>query len=418
MSSSPGKVKVHSLTGRITDAVMLAAFKSVKRNRGAAGIDGQSIRMFESNLEANLNSLKRRMKRGDYQPKPLRRTYVDKADGSKRPIGVPAVPDRVAQEVLRRLLSPVFEKTFHEHSFGFRPGRNCHQALEKVLELHDAGYRTVLDADIQGFFDNIPHRVIMTALRAEVADGTILTMVERVLRSGVVEDGILRPTTVGTPQGGVISPLLANIVLNQLDWQLHEHGYQFVRYADDFVVLCRTNKQAEGAKALVQHTLDPLGLTLHPEKTRCTTRRKGYEFLGFRIAQGSTRMRDKAVEKFKTKIRLATIRCHNLDAKAVAKLNLIIRGTAKYFATSFSNVYNQFRELDKWIRMRVRCMKYKRKSERDNWRMRRKYLRRWGLVSLMDFIASCKSSRHDSPMGKAPWGRPVPETGTPVNMGN
>ena len=149
------------------------------------------------------------------------------------------VRDRVAQEVIRRLLAPIFEPQFHENSYGFIPGRNCHQAIERVLKLHHEGYTCVLDADIQGFFDNLSHRVIMAAVAAEVADGNILNLVERFLASGVMEDGVFKPTTIGTPQGGVISPLLANIVLNRLDWQLHDAGYRFARYADDFVVLCQ-----------------------------------------------------------------------------------------------------------------------------------------------------------------------------------
>ena len=148
------------------------------------------------------------------------------------------VRDRVAQEVLRRLLAPIFEPQFHEDSYGFIPGRNCHQAIERVLEFHGQGLSYVLDADIQGFFDNLKHSVIMRAVAAEVADGNILRLVERFLAAGVMEDGVYKPTNVGTPQGGVVSPLLANIVLNHLDWRLHAAGYRFVRYADDFVVLC------------------------------------------------------------------------------------------------------------------------------------------------------------------------------------
>ena len=165
------------------------------------------------------------------------------------------VRDRVAQEVIRRLLAPIFEPRFHDASFGFIRGRNCHQAIERVLELHRQGYKVVLDADIAGFFDNIPHRVIMEAVAAEVADGNILDLVEGFLTAGVMEDGVFKPTTIGTPQGGVISPLLANIVLNHLDWQLHEAGYHFVRYADDFVVVCQTNRQAHEALALVERVL-------------------------------------------------------------------------------------------------------------------------------------------------------------------
>ena len=214
------------------------------------------------------------------------------------------VRDRVAQEVMRRLLAPIFEPQFHENSYGFIPRRNCHQAIEQVLELHREGRLTVLDADIQGFFDNLSHRTIMAAVAAEVADGNILRLVERFLTAGVMEDGAFQHTTVGTPQGGVISPLLANIVLNRLDWRLHQAGYRFVRYADDFVVLCQNDQQAQEALLLVRQVLEgELGLALSPEKTKITTFGKGYDFLGFHLSSRSRRMREKSVQKFKAKVR-------------------------------------------------------------------------------------------------------------------
>jgi group II intron reverse transcriptase/maturase len=293
----------------------------------------------------------------------------------------------VAQEVVRRLLEPIFEPLFHDNSFGFRPERCCHQAIERLLSYHRQGDRVTLDADISGFFDNIPHRVIMEALAHEVADGNILRLVEKFLRAGVMENGVFKPTTVGTPQGGVVSPLLANIALNHLDWRLHEAGYQFVRYADDFVVVCRTHRQAEQALALVEQVLGTeLGLSLSPEKTKITTYGKGYEFLGFYLSSRSRRMRPKSLEKFKTKIRELTQRHRNLDAKVVEKLNQVIRGTANYFATSFSTCLKHFLALDKWIRMRVRCMKLKRKSYHDNYKLRMAYFQKLGLLNLSDFV--------------------------------
>ena len=388
MAKSPKKVKVHSLTGRITYPVMLAAFKSVKRNRGAAGIDKVSVEMFEENLEQNLIALMRRLKDGTFEPCPLRRVYIPKGKDQKRPLGIPAVRDRVAQEVLRRLLSPVFERLFHDDSFGFRPGRNCHQAVERVLELCGQGHRFVLDADIKGFFDNIPHSVIMTALSAEVADGNILGLAERFLRSGVMEDGVFKPTTVGTPQGGVISPLLANITLNHLDWRLHEAGYRFARYADDFVVLCQTSDRAKQARDLVEQVLtDDLGLQLSSEKTRETTFTEGFSFLGFDISSRSVSVRAKSVEKFKDKVRELTPRKNNLNAEVIEQLNRVIRGTANYFATSFCQCRCLFRDLDRWTRMRFRCMKFKRKSRTDHYRLQVKHIRRLGLLSLSDFFA-------------------------------
>lgn len=259
------KQKAHSLTGRINSKLMMKAFKAIKKNRGAAGVDKVSIGMFEANLEENLNALMRELKtRGSFMPKPLRRVHIPKGPGSSqmRPLGIPVVRDRIAQEVMRSLLAPIFEPMFHDTSFGFRPDRNCHMAIERALKLHEDGYRHVLDADIQGFFDNIPHIVIMNLVRSEVADGNILDILERFLDAGVMEDGVYKPTNIGTPQGGVVSPLLANIVLNQLDWRLHNAGFKFVRYADDFVTICPSKRQAQEALTLISQTLEnELGLT-------------------------------------------------------------------------------------------------------------------------------------------------------------
>jgi len=386
------KLKVHSLTGRITSQLVFEAWRTVRRNRGAAGIDKVSIQMFEQNLDANLDRLMRELKQGTFQPLPARRVYIPKdAKGTKfRPLGIPAVRDRVAQEVLRRLLNPIFEAKFHDHSYGFRPGRSCHQAVLKVMEIGRQGYRYVLDADISGFFDNLSHSALMRELSDVVADGNILRLVEKFLKAGVMEGGKLRPTRVGTPQGGVASPLLANIALNVLDWRLHEHGFRFVRYADDFVVLCKSKAQAKEALVLVEHLLtNRLGLSLSSEKTKISRFHEGFAFLGFDIKSRFVRMRAKSVENFKTKVRRITQRCHNLDAEMIEKLNRVIRGTANYFATPWSHCGNAYRSLDRWIRMRLRCMKFDRKSQVDNVRIRLKHFRRLGLLSLSKLRATC-----------------------------
>jgi RNA-directed DNA polymerase len=383
-----GKIKAHSLTGRITSQLVNDAWRSVRRNRGAAGIDKVSIQMFEKHLEANLDRLMRELKTGAFLPLPARRVYIpkDPKQTKFRPLGIPAVRDRVAQEVLRRLLSPIFEAKFHDHSYGFRPGRSCHQAVEKVLELGRQGYRWVLDADIAGFFDNLCHKAVMRELAEEVADGNVLRLVEKFLRAGVMEGGKFQPTRVGTPQGGVVSPLLANIALSVLDWHLQKHGYHFVRYADDFVVLCQSEHEAKEALALVQTILtESLGLSLSAEKTKVTRFHEGFTFLGFDIKSRFVRMRAKSVEKLKMKVRELTRRHHNLDAGVVEKLNRVIRGTANYFATPWSHCGDAYRSLDRWIRRRLRCMKFKRKSEEDNFRLRLKHFRHMGLLSLSDF---------------------------------
>jgi len=224
----------------------------------------------------------------------------------------------------------------------------------------------------------------MAGVAAEVADGNILDLVERFLKSGVMEEGVFQPTRLGTPQGGVISPLLANIALNGLDWRLHDAGYRFVRYADDFVVLCRSEAEVKAAHELVQQHLTRIGLTLSAEKTKQTRFREGVAFLGFVMSSRTVTMRPKSVEKFKTKIRELTPRHHNLDAEVARKVNAVVRGTANYFATAFSNVCDLFRTLDRWIRMRLRCMKFKRKRSTDNWRLHGRHLANLGFVFLND----------------------------------
>ena len=377
--------KAHSLTGRITLPLMQDAFKAVRRNRGAAGIDKVSVQMFERNLDDNLLALMRDLKSGTFAPLPLRRHYIDKGGGKFRPLGIPAVRDRVAQEVLRRLLNPIFEPLFHDASFGFRPGRNCHQALELAMKYHEAGFRVILDCDIVGCFDNFLHAIIKEAVAARVADGNILNLIEKFLRAGVMENGVFKPTTIGTPQGGVASPLLANIVLNYLDWQLDQLGYRFVRYADDFVVLCQSEAQAEEAKTQVTHILNQLGLQLSAEKTRITTYGKGYSFLGFVMSSRSRRMRPKSQDKFQDKVRELTVRSHNLDAQLIEKLNRVIQGTANYFTPRWSTNRSRLRTLDEFVRRRLRCMKYKRFSYHDNHRMELKEFTKLGLLRLESF---------------------------------
>jgi len=378
-------IKAHSLTGRITDGLMREAFKAVKRNRGAAGVDKVSIQMFAANLDQNLQSLMRDLKDGSFKPFPLRRHYVPKNETEFRPLGIPAVRDRVAQEVARRLLQPIFEPLFHDSSYGFRPGRNCHQALQAGLEFHEQGLCQVVDADIKGFFDNLPFTVIMASVAQRVADGNILRLVEKFLRSGVLENGVFKPTSIGTPQGGVLSPLLANIVLNHMDWKLEQLGWRFVRYADDFILVTQTKAQAEEALTQVRHILQELGLTLSEEKTKITSYGKGYSFLGFWISSRSRRMRPKSLKKFKDKIREMTCRKHNFEAQVIVNVNRVIRGTAQYFATPFFTARESFHKLDSWIRMRLRSMKFKRRNLDDNRRMRVRALERLGLLTLESF---------------------------------
>lgn len=379
----PKKHKVHSLTGRITPQSLYKACKAVKRNKGAAGVDRVTVNAYHKKRERNLSSLMVRLKtRGMYKSPPLRRVYIQKGNTKDlRPLGIPTVDARVAQEVIRCLIEPIFETQFHDNSFGFRSGRNCHQAVKRVLEYIKDGNKIVVDIDIKGFFDNIPHEVIMTMLRADIADGNVLDIIESFLGSGLKENGKLIPTTKGTPQGGVISPLLGNIILNYSDWKLEQAGYKFVRYADDLVILCRTQDQAKNALTFIVEILADLGLECNPKKTKISTYHEGFQFLGFNISSRGVSIREKSREKFEGKLKKITTRSHNLDAKVFEKLNQVVRGTVNYFHTRFSNVLFYFERIDSWLRTRLRSMKYKSKSKRHNFRLKNKILAKRGLLS-------------------------------------
>ena len=302
-------------------------------------------------------------------------------------MGVPTVRDRVAQEVVRSILEPIFEPHFSEFSFGFRPRRNAHQALEALRSAHADGYKWVVDADIQAFFDNLPHDLILNRLAERVADGNILRLIREFLSAGVMEGLEFRPTTSGTPQGGVISPLLANIVLDLLDQRLTQSGFRFVRYADDFVVLCLSHAQAKQALAFLDATLRyELGLSLSPTKTKVVSFVEGFDFLGFRVSKHRISIREKSIEKLKARVRLLSTRSHNLCDQVFRELNRVFIGFAHYFAAPFASVADQFTRLDHWIRARIRSMKFKGISRGYNRRWPNKLIARLGLVSLYGLL--------------------------------
>jgi group II intron reverse transcriptase/maturase len=415
------KFKIHSLTGRIDSRLLIRAWKAVRRNRGAAGVDRVSIRMFEANLRQNLLALMKQLKTGSYRSTLLRRTHIPKGSGSKdlRPLGIPTVRDRIAQEVVRRLIEPIFEPQFHDASYGFRKFRNAHQAIQRLLALRTQGFHWTVDADIKGFFDNIEHDLIMHLIRCDIADGKVLDHLESFLRSGVLEDGVPRPTLRGTPQGGVISPLLANVVLNHLDWRLHHEDLQFVRYADDFVVLCQTQDEAEKALAFTQRVIqDELDLLLHPDKTRIASYAQSFDFLGFSFSKRFCVMRPKAVERFKANIREITTRHRNLDDEVITKLNRLIRGSMNYFGAPFAAGHDLFEDLDQFVRRRVRSMKYKRISMIDNQRLHNSHIANAGVLSCLDIFRANRRHPTVPDSGQSQWGRPVREIRTPVNVGS
>jgi group II intron reverse transcriptase/maturase len=382
-------LKAHSLTGRITEDLMHKAFKAVKKNRGAAGVDRVSIWLFELKLEQNLKALMQDLKDGTFWPFPLRRKNIPKEPGKFRPLGIPAVRDRVAQEVVRRLIESYFLPYFSPFSYGFIPGRSCRQAVYQVNYMRMKGYVVVLDADIQKFFDNIPHHIIMKLVAKRIADGNILRLIEKFLTSGVMEDGVYAETTIGTPQGGVISPLLANIVLDVLDKELAKAGYVFVRYADDFLVLAKTRPEIEKALEIVRGVIEgQLELKLSPEKTKIVTFGDGFDFLGFHFCQVHITMRAKSIEKVKEKIRTLTIRSHSFSDDVIQEINSVVRGVANYFyAGGIASVRVQFQMLDAMIRRRLRCMMKKRIWLSDNRRIPNRFFEKHGLLSLRALTA-------------------------------
>ena len=289
--------------------------------------------------------------------------------------------------MVRSLLEPIFEPLFSVFSFGFRPRRNAHQAIEALRAAHAVGFKWVVDADIQAFFDNLPHELILNRIAERVADGNILRIIREFLSAGVMEGLEFRPSSSGTPQGGVISPLLANIALDLLDQRLTQSGWRFVRYADDFVALCRSHSQAKQALAFVDNVLrSELGLSLSPSKTKVVSFVEGFDFLGFHLSKRRISIREKSIEKLKARVRLLTTRSHNLCLQVFRELNRVLLGFAHYFAAHFASVADQFRLLDHCIRARIRSMKFKGISRGYNRRWPNKLIARLGLVSLCGLL--------------------------------
>lgn len=357
---------------RLSDKVesernLRSAFAGVRHNDGSAGVDRQSVAEFERREKEEVAKLAEELRGNRYQPKPVRRVYIEKPGSrEKRPLGIPAVRDRVVQGALRNVIEPIFEREFAEHSYGFRPGRGCPQALGRVEKLLKEGYTFVVDADLKGYFDSIPHEALMEKVRQRVADGRVLGWIEAYLKAGVMETmKEWEPTEKGTPQGAVISPLLANIYLNELDWAMSRGGYEMVRYADDFVILCRSRSEAEKAMEAVKAWVKEAGLTLHPEKTRLADvqqRGEGFAFLGYHFERGYQWPRQKSLEKIKEKIREWTKRNNGRSLEEnIQRLNESLRGWFHYFRKSVRNV---FEKLDEMIRRRLRTMLHKRRKKR------------------------------------------------------
>lgn len=365
------------------------AWKKVRSNRGAGGVDRQTIANFAEGEEKHLKELHRLLRAKQYRPQALRRVYIPKGNGEERPLGIPAVRDRVVQQALLNILEPIFEPLFHEHSYGFRPGRSTHQAIAQVRRALSEGKEWVIDVDVRKYFDSVNHELLLDAVNEEVSDGSVLRLLREFLESGVMQDGVWRETEEGTPQGGVISPLLANIYLNRFDWKMAQGGYEVVRYADDFVVLCRSKEEAEGAYKHIRHIIeDELRLQIHPDKTRILYHKEGaFDFLGFMIHRRYLWPRIKSLTKFKERVRELTRRQQPRNVREMVRLlNYSLRGFGNYFHVA--DVKGLFAELDGWIRMRVRCFIERKKAvKHQNYRIPNAVLSALGLVSLLELRA-------------------------------
>jgi RNA-directed DNA polymerase len=332
-------------------------------------VDEITIDRYQKDVEANLQRVSEKLRDGTYRPKAIRRTYIPKADGKLRPLGIPTVEDRIVQGAVRQVIEPIFEREFAPHSYGFRPGKGCKDALRRVDELLKAGYRYVVDADLKSYFDTIPHGKLMERVRERVADGRVLKLLAAFLEARIMEGSEEWTPLAGAPQGAVLSPLLSNIYLNPLDHLMADAGYEMVRYADDFVILCRSKEQAESALAEVRAWVTQAELALHPDKTRIVdAAAEPFAFLGFRFDQGRKWPRDKSKAKLREAIRRRTRRTSGVSLETIIQgLNPVLRGWFGYF--KHANKW-AMREVDGWVRMRLRSILRKRSKKRGRGRGR------------------------------------------------
>jgi RNA-directed DNA polymerase len=346
------------------ERTLMAAYSHVAANEGAAGVDHVTISMFEERLDKELKRLSEDLSTGSYRPQQIRRHHIPKP-GSKetRPLGIPTVRDRVVQTAARMVLEPIFEHDFAEHSYGFRPGKGCKDALRRVDQLLKDGYTHIVDADLKSYFDTIPHDRLMALMSQKVSDGRVLTLIELFLKQGVL-DGLREWTPdEGSPQGGCISPLLSNVYLNPLDHLMVARGFEMVRYADDFVIMCRSPEEAANALAVVQEWTAEAGLKLHPDKTKIVDANEAaFEFLGYRFERGDRFPRAKSLTKLKDAIRAETKRSAGKSLKTIiVSINPRLRGWFEYFKHSHRYTFDR---LDGWLRRRLRSILRKRQGKK------------------------------------------------------
>jgi RNA-directed DNA polymerase len=384
-----------------TESALLSAFQSVKRNKGAAGVDHQTVEKYENDLTRELERTARQLRDGSYRPQAVRRVRIPKP-GSKegRPLGIPTVRDRVVQTALRHTLEPIFEKEFAEHSYGFRPGRGCKDALRRVDALLAAGHVHLVDADLKGYFDSIPHEPLLARVEEKVVDGAILGLIRAYLKAEVMEELGGHVPEEGSPQGAVISPLLANIYLDPLDKLIAAEGFEMVRYADDFVVMCRTPEEAGRALRLVQKWTEQAGLTLHATKTRVVdARQEPFEFLGYRFQGGRKYPRNKSIQKLRDTVRAKTRRSNGNSMRVICQmLNPILRGWFAYFKHARRVA---LADIDGYVRRRLRAILRKHLGKRSNHgrgaeqsRWPNAFFAKLGLFSMRQaHVLACQSAR-------------------------
>jgi len=376
-----------------------AAFQQVAKNDGAAGVDGETVRAFERRLAEMIRRLSEALKAGTFSPQAIRRVHIPKPGTNEtRPLGIPTVRDRVVQAAVVNVIEPIFERGFAEHSYGFRPGRGCKDALRRVSKLLEQGYVHVVDADLKGYFDSIPHGQLMARVKERIADGRVLRLIGDFLKADILDDMKRWTPEQGAPQGAVLSPLLSNIYLDPLDHLLARHGIEMVRYADDFVILCQTAEDAAKALELVKQWVSDNGLTLHPDKTRIVdSRTESFDFLGYTFQGREHWPRKKAVQKMRDTIRAKTVRQNGRSIQCViADVNKTVRGWFAYF--KHGTKPRLYRDQDGWIRMRLRSILRCRDHRRGHGRGRdhqlwpNAYFAERGLYSLVAARAAAVQS--------------------------
>lgn len=366
-----------------------ASWRRVRRNAGAAGIDGQSVGRFAAHEDRYLDELSAALREGRYQPQGVRRVYLPKPGGGERPLGIPVVKDRIVQGALKLVLEPIFEREFCAWSHGFRPGRGAKDALREVDGLLKEGYTWVVDADLKSYFDTIPHDRLMDRVRSRVRDGRVLKLIERYLKQEIMTGTEQWTPTQGSPQGAVLSPLLANIYLHEMDVSLGER-FRLTRYADDFVILCENETEARQALSEVTAWTEANGLILHPDKTHvgdCRQAGQGFDFLGYRFECGRRYVRQKSLKAFKDRVRKKTQRtCGKSLAMVIETLNPMLRGWFNYFQQADPYVHLR---VDQLVRRRLRAIlrKHQKRPGRghthaDHRRWPNAYFAERGLFSL------------------------------------